>query len=444
MDTDPARASDDDHGQGVDQGSGGPVDLTLTDEQRMLRTTARRFLDETCPISTVRGLADQPAGFDRGWWRRVAELGWLALLATEHGPAETEAVADAGEGFADVGPGPGSDAGGVAAEPGWSGSFGFDAADAAVVAGEWGRSVAPGPVVATNLAVAALAAGGDDHAAVRDDVVNGAAIATWCAGLDDVGLGDGTSGSVCCTPRGARYVVSGTIDHVEGAGQADWLVVLARSASGPCHLLVPTGARGVEVDELGTIDLVRRLARVRFHDVLVDRSAVMGSEGRAGELATGLADAAVVLHCAESLGAARAAHDLTVRYAFDRYSFGRPLASYQALKHRFADQVLVLESGTAALDGAVDASPGPRRAEMASVAASYLHDHLPELIHDCVQLHGGIGVTWEHDLHLYLRRVMLNRSCWGTPRQHRERLAGLLGLDERRPGAVRPGEEAIA
>src|SRR5262249_52750183 len=139
---------------------------------------------------------------------------------------------------------------------------------------------------------------------------------------------------------------------------------------------------------------------------------------------------ALAVQCAEMVGAIDRVFEFTVQWAFDRYSFGRPLASYQALKHRFADMKMWLEAchGTAtaaarAVDGgAADAS------ELVSVAKAYIGDQAPELVQDCVQLHGGIGITWEHDIHLYLRRVTQDRSLYGAPAQHRDRVAALLGM----------------
>jgi alkylation response protein AidB-like acyl-CoA dehydrogenase len=137
-------------------------------------------------------------------------------------------------------------------------------------------------------------------------------------------------------------------------------------------------------------------------------------------------------------GAADRVLEFTVGYAFDRYSFGRQLASYQALKHRFADMKLWLEATHATVEGAARAvdgaasgangANGAHASQLVSAAKVYVGDRVPELIQDCVQMHGGIAVTWEHDIHLYLRRVTLGRALYGTPDEHRERLAAAAGL----------------
>jgi alkylation response protein AidB-like acyl-CoA dehydrogenase len=121
---------------------------------------------------------------------------------------------------------------------------------------------------------------------------------------------------------------------------------------------------------------------------------------------------------------------MTVEYAGDRYSFGRPLSSYQALKHRFADMKLWLEGchGIATHAARAVQDDAPNATELSSAAKSYVGERSTEIIQDCIQLHGGIGVTWEHDLHLFLRRAMVNRLTFGTPAEHRERIATLMSL----------------
>ena len=140
---------------------------------------------------------------------------------------------------------------------------------------------------------------------------------------------------------------------------------------------------------------------------------------------------ALVIQCAETVGATDRVFETTLEYMFDRFSFGRPLASYQALKHRFADAKLWLETCHATAAGAARAvqAGSDDAGELVSAAKSYIGDKAGQIIQECVQMHGGMGVTWEHDIHLYLRRVTQNRALYGTPDQHRERIAVLLGMD---------------
>jgi alkylation response protein AidB-like acyl-CoA dehydrogenase len=220
-------------------------------------------------------------------------------------------------------------------------------------------------------------------------------------------------------------------DRVESGDQADYLLVTARTADGPAQFLVPAGTTGVTVARAQSLDLVRRFATVRFDDVFIPADGRVGTDP--GETATAVQrqlQAAVTLQCAELAGAAGRVLEFTIQWAFDRYSFGRPLASYQALKHRFADMRLWLEAMSATADAAAVAvnAGGPEAAELASVAKAYAGERATDLVQDCVQLHGGIGVTWEHDIHLYLRRVTVDRVTWGTPSEHRRLIADLLNV----------------
>jgi alkylation response protein AidB-like acyl-CoA dehydrogenase len=171
--------------------------------------------------------------------------------------------------------------------------------------------------------------------------------------------------------------------------------------------------------------LVRRHAEIGFDGVRVPSSAVVGVLGGAAQSLEAQLQTALVLQCAEMVGATDRVYDFTVQYAFDRSSFGRALASYQALKHRFADMKLWLESAHAITVDATRAvqSGAPDAGEVARIAKAYVGERCPELIQDCIQMHGGIGVTWEHDLHLYLRRVVVDRQTYGDPMQHRDHLA---------------------
>jgi alkylation response protein AidB-like acyl-CoA dehydrogenase len=227
-------------------------------------------------------------------------------------------------------------------------------------------------------------------------------------------------------PGGFR--LSGCKQPVESADQASWLLVAAASDQGLTQFLLPTDAAGITIEPMGGVDLTRRFSSVSFDGVAADASAVLGELGRAASEVEHLLQVAVVIELAEMVGAMDRAFEMTVDWAFNRYSFGRPIASYQALKHRFADMKIGLEASHALLDeasaavedGAADAD------ELVSAAKAYVGALGPELLQDCVQLHGGIGVTFEHDLHLYLRRVTLGASLHGTVGDHRERLTTIL------------------
>jgi alkylation response protein AidB-like acyl-CoA dehydrogenase len=377
------------------------VEYNLTPEQSLFRDTARGFLEKEAPLTKVRELADSPVGFDPEWWRRGAELGWASML---------------------VSPAMGGDS-----------ISGNGVADMAIVAEEMGRLVSPGPLVPVNVVAMALseASNADDHAEVIEQLMSGTTIASWAVYEPDHGW-DPAGIAVTATRDGDDYVLTGTKDRVDSGDQADYLLVTARQSgsAGLTQFLVPVTAAGVTITRSHSLDLVRRFATVRLDEVRVPPSGLVGAPGDGAAATARQLQMAVALQCAELTGVAGRVFEFTVQWAFDRYSFGRPLASYQALKHRFADMKLWLEASQAAAGAAARAAAagGPQAAELTSVAKAYIGERATDIIQDCVQLHGGIGVTWEHDIHLYLRRATVDRALWGTPSEHRRLLADVRNV----------------
>jgi alkylation response protein AidB-like acyl-CoA dehydrogenase len=376
------------------------MELDPTDEQRFFQETTRKFLEAEVPITRVRELAKTPDGFDRASWRRGAELGWTSLLVRE------------------------ADAGGTLS--------GNGTADLAIVAEEFGRSVAPGPLIPLNICAQMISRSGSDsqRAEVLPGLLDGSVIATWCF-HESARPWDGLGRTLTATksPAGG-WVLHGTKMAVEYAAQADWLLVSVGGPDGPTQFLLRADTPGVTIRQKDSIDLVRRYADLRFDQVPVEASSIIGQAGGAAGDIERQITTAVALQCAEMSGAAGKVFEFTLAYAFDRYSFGRPLASYQALKHRFADMKTWLESSYATSLAAANAVGACDRdaSKLASIAKAYVADRCPELIQDCIQMHGGIGVTWEHDLHLYLRRVTADAGTLGTADDHRERVATACGL----------------
>jgi alkylation response protein AidB-like acyl-CoA dehydrogenase len=202
------------------------------------------------------------------------------------------------------------------------------------------------------------------------------------------------------------------------------LLVVARCGDQVRQFLVPTDAPGVRIVPQQSVDLVKQYARVHFDGVIVEPAAAVGSAAETAALIDRQSQIAQVLQCAEVVGIAQTVFDFTVQWALDRHTFGRPLASYQALKHGFADMKLWLEAcrATTAAAVAAVAAGSPTAGLSASIAKSYVGEMAGRIVQACVQMHGGIGVTWEHDLHLYLRRVTLYRSTFGTPEEHNLRV----------------------
>jgi alkylation response protein AidB-like acyl-CoA dehydrogenase len=368
--------------------------LSLTPDQEFFRETTARFLTDRFPTSRLRRLRDDPAGFDADYWRQGAELGWTSLLVDE--AAGGGSVSGAG------------------------------AVDLGLVAHEFGRHAAPGPLVDCNVAALALSeAGGEAQRAALEQLLSGAAVASCCIGAAPWRLGAGVAVEI--RRDGDEVVVSGFARPAESAAQAAHLLVTGRTDGRLTQVLMPATAPGVRIKPLKTLDVTRRFAAVTFDDVRLPASAVLGEIGGADEAFARQARAAGVILAAESVGAMEAAFEMTLEWAFNRYTFGRPLASYQALKHRFADMKSWLEAAHAITDraAAAVAEEAEDAAELVSAARAFVGRYGVELAQDCVQLHGGIGVTYEHDLHFFLRRVTLDRMLYGAPDDHHQLIAEL-------------------
>ena len=365
----------------------------LSSDQELLRDTTARFLTDRVPLSRQRkDLRHDPSGFDPDYWTAGAELGWTMLLVGE------------------------DDGGGSVS--------GRGAVDLALIAYEFGRHAAPGPLVDCNVVAAALAGQeGELQRTAIGEILGGNAVASSCLGFAPWQRPD--EAGVTVRQEGSDVVIDGALRPVESAGQARYLLVSGRSEGGATQVLVPADAPGVEITALKSMDVTRRFAAVSFNGVRAPAAALVGDHGQAAAQVSRQVQNAAVILSAEAVGAMDAAFEMTLDWAFHRYTFGRALASYQALKQRFADMKSWLEASHAISDAAAEAVADGTAlaAETASAAKSYIGEQGPELAQDCVQLHGGIGVTYEHDLHFYLRRVSLNRLLYGTPAEHRRLLA---------------------
>jgi alkylation response protein AidB-like acyl-CoA dehydrogenase len=376
------------------------MQLDLSSDQEFFRETTARFLEDLVPVATVRELMDDPQGFTDEYWRRGAELGWTSLLVDEvHGGGSIS-----GDGLADL----------------------------AVIAHEFGAHAAPGPLLPTNVVAGALSSqGGDQHDDVLAGLLDGSGVATWAHGerrphdhLSEIAL--------TIRPDGDDLVLDGVKRPVESAGRAGHVLVTGRTGDGLTQVLVPTGTPGVTVRPLEGLDLTRRFSEVAFDGARMPRTALVGELGGADDQVELQIQQAIVIGTSESVGAMQAAFDMTLEWVFDRYSFGRPLASYQAIKHRMADMKVWLEAshGLADMATAAVSARAPEAPVVASAAKAYVGDNGAELLQDCVQLHGGIGVTFEHDMHLWLRRQAVNRMLYGTPVEHRLRITSIMSTQE--------------
>jgi len=370
------------------------VEVTLTEDQEFFRETTQKFLDQKSSVPVVRSFRGHDEGFERDYWRQGAELGWVSLLVPE--------------------------------EHGGGSISGNGVVDLTLVADAFGSHTAPGPLLPSNLVAAALARSGSDTQ--RGDtlpaVIAGEVVPAWVVGPPTGGT---VTSGITASRAGDGFVLDGTQAPVEAAAQADVLLVTAGLDDGLAQFLVAPDAPGVTISRLDSIDLTRRFGRVQLDGVKVGADAAVGTPGDAAADVDRLLQLASVIQTAEMVGAAQVVFDMTLEWMFDRYSFGRPLASYQNLKHRFADMKMWLEASHAMAAAAARAVQDETReaADVASMAKAYNGQYLPELAQDCVQMHGGIGVTYEHDIHLYLRRITVDTVMHGSPADHRQRVVSL-------------------
>jgi alkylation response protein AidB-like acyl-CoA dehydrogenase len=365
-------------------------------ERLLFLSTAASFIEKEASLSHVRELHSQETSFERDWWQRAAELGWASMLV----PEELGGGSVSGDGVADL----------------------------ALVAELIGQTVAPGPLHPVNTVLAGLvdADNAESHSATIEALVAGETIASWAV-YEPRSAWSPMEPTVTATLTADGFRLDGVKDRVEAGAESDVFLVTAQSDGNVWQFLVTADAPGVSVAPQKSIDLVKRYARVTFDGVEIGADAVVGSAEQTAALIVRQTQVAQVLQCAEVVGILDTVMNFTTQWALDRYSFGRPLASYQALKHRFADMKIWLESCRATTKAAI-AAVGARSDDAdlsCSVAKSYVGEHAVPMLQHCVQLHGGIGVTWEHDLHLFLRRATLYRSMLGTPAEHNLRVYAL-------------------
>jgi len=365
-------------------------------ERLLFASTAQAFLEKEASLSRVRELHAAGTSFEADWWRRAAELGWASLLV----PEDLGGGSVSGDGVSDL----------------------------ALIAEQIGKTVAPGPLhpISTVLAGLVDADDAESHSDTIEALVSGELIASWAV-YEPGGQWAPLTASTTATPTATGFRIDGAKHRVEAGGESGVLLVVANCEGAPRQFLVPTDASGVTVEPQQSIDLVKRYAKVTFDGVEVAHSAAVGTAEQTAMLIERQSQIAQILQCAEVVGILDTVMDFTVQWGFDRHSFGRPLASYQALKHQYAEMKIWLEACRATTRAAIAdvAARTPRADLTVSIAKSYVGEHAAPMLQRCVQLHGGIGVTWEHDLHMYLRRTTLYRSMFGTPEHHNLRVYAL-------------------
>jgi alkylation response protein AidB-like acyl-CoA dehydrogenase len=378
------------------------MDTGFTEEQELLRESARRFLESECATQFVRRLMAEPAAVTDEFWQKLAAQGWLGIIYPED-----------------------------------QGGSGLGLVDLVVLMEEMGRTVMPGPFLSTVLlGGAAIAEAGS--AAQRQEwltrIARGAAKAAL-AWTEPNLRWDAAGIALRARESGAGYALSGAKLFVGDAHLADMIVLAARTRDGTTMedgislFLVPKDTPGLTITLLPTIDETRKLCEVSLDNVILPAGALLGEIHQGWAPLSRVISRATVALAAEMCGGAQQVLDMTVGYAKIRIAFGKPIGSYQGVKHQAADMLVALENAKSltyyaawAFDEGSDEAP--LAVSMAKAAAS---DTYRKIAGTGIQLHGGIGMTWEHDLQLYFKRAKASEVAFGDATWHRERVARLMG-----------------
>jgi len=376
------------------------MDFAFSEEQEMLRRSARDFLAKECSSKVVRKLMESSDTYDEGLWKKVAGLGWTAL--------------------------------GIPEEYGGVGTF----LDLVVVLEEAGRALMPGPFFATmGLAVPAIIEAGTEaqKQEALGAIAQGSARATL-AFTEPSGRWDAGSVTLTAKPSGGGWQLDGVKQFVPDAQAADFIVVAARTRGegedGISLFLVKGRPKGMTITPLKTLDQTRRWNEVRFDGIKLDAGALMGTADKAWPHLKRALEWATAALCAEMVGGTQKVLETSTEYAKTRHQFGKPIGIYQAVSHKLADMLVLSESGRSATyyaAWAVDAD-APDRSLAASMAKAYVSDAYRKVAGDGIQVHGGIGFTWEHDMHLYFKRAKSSEVTLGDATYHRELVAQSLDL----------------
>jgi alkylation response protein AidB-like acyl-CoA dehydrogenase len=373
------------------------VDEVVTDDQRAVLDATAQFIAKECPLSRLREGVHESAEFRVRYWKQAAELGWFSLLVPE------------------------AMGGGSASENG--------VLDAALIASVLGGALQPGPFVGTNIAAFAISVAGSDEQ--RDlllpQLISGGASAVWAV---DCRGGGGPEAGVWATPTATGYELRGFKSLVQDASWATTILVTAASPEGPRQFVLPIDAPGITVRARRSLDLTRSFAEVKFDGTLARPTDRLQDSVPTAELVDRQLAIASVLTAAQAVGTAANDLALAVQYAKDRIAFGRPIGSFQAIKHLLVDCSLSSELGRATVFAAAEGlgSDDDVAVHAASMAKAFVSDTSIDIVQECTQVFGGIGLTWEHDQHFYVRRVTTDASLYGDAVWHRERLCQLAGL----------------
>jgi alkylation response protein AidB-like acyl-CoA dehydrogenase len=372
------------------------MNFGFTEEQEQLRESARRFLDDRCPIPQSRKFAQTEEAFSPELWSEIIGLGWTAILVPED-----------------------------------HGGLGLSWLEMAVLLEETGRTLAPSPLLSTALATSLILDAGDAaaHARFLPGIADGSRIATLAL-LDEADAPHAASVTLVAEATEGGFRLSGTRDLIMDAGLADLFAIAFRNPDGALHLaVIEKSANGVTAKSYPTIDPSKRLGRLVLDNVEIRDEDLLHAGESESCLARAL-DRGAVGVCAETIGAAESALALLVEYAKTRLQFGAPIGRYQGVKHPLAEIFVDIESFRSLTYFAawtIDQSPEelPRQA---SLAKAYVSDAMARIGVDSVQLHGAIGYTEEYDAQLFLKRAKWVRPAFGDADWHHDRAATLGGI----------------
>jgi alkylation response protein AidB-like acyl-CoA dehydrogenase len=378
------------------------IEYSLNEQQEMLKTMARDFIAKECPMTGVRKLMADETGFSPELWKKMAELGWLGLVFPEE-----------------------------------YGGTGMNFRDLTILLEEMGRTVLPSPFVSTLLLVGMpiLAFGTKEQKnEILPKIAKGEIVCTLAA-LEEDGDWWADSIKVRADRRGDQYVINGTKLFVPDAKVANYILIAARTkrTENPeegitLFLLDTKEAWGILTTPLKNMDETRKLWEVTFMNVPVPAKNIVGELHQGWSIMKQIALYTTAALCAEMVGAGEKAFEMTVSYLKERIAFGVPIGSFQALQHRAADLVIGLEYARSLMEWAAEAvkEDDPDVTVAVSMAKSFCGDTCKKVVAEGIQMHGGIGFTWDHDMHLYFKRVWSSDAAFGDSQYHRELVAKAL------------------
>jgi alkylation response protein AidB-like acyl-CoA dehydrogenase len=365
------------------------MNFGFTEEQELLRKTARALIDEQAPLAVARGVLERGESHSVDLWRRFAELGWTGL------------------GIPEI-----------------YGGAGLSLVELCILVEELGRNLVPVPFVSH--AIAAIAVRELGSAAQRERILpriaSGVTIGTVC--LPSIESG---ADSIAAAPQGAGFHLNGVARFVADASSAALFVVPANVGGQLGLFVVPRDARGVGLRPLQALDALRPLYEVTFDRVEIARDAWLGEGTASAAAIESLTDRALVVISAEMLGGAERCLETSVQYAKQRVQFGKPIGIHQAIKHKCADMLFAVEAARSITYYAAWAAREARddAGVFASMAKATAGEAFRRAATDNLQIHGGVGFTWEYDCHLLLRRARSDEAWLGGASFHRERIARL-------------------